>query len=295
MLPKNATASDRTAASQNKSLHYARLLRGTCHLGSESLRIAERLGSIGGPCELPATLVTTDLLIHFEASRYPGTGDTWINIGTGGTDYNATLLGGEGELPLFVNDPIKSFLFTRRPLESGEDYYSWNYMRFPRPDAISDDFTWCAWIKTTETGAGLDHFNLMFIVSTETGGVNNDFGFGLDSDGRLAYGDGSLDGSDITLRTSSAVNTGQWTFVAVTRRKSTGGVVLYVNGVANTSGTCNVGNTLSTAEYVLIASETDYPGYTFGGNIGALLGNTSVLTAEQIAQNFSAQRGAYGV
>jgi len=290
MLPKNASASDRTAASQNKTLYYYSLLNKGAY-ADESLRMALLLGEVGGPCELPATLVTTDLLIHFEASNYVG-GD-WVNIGTGGTMYNATLLG-EGGLPVRESSP-PSFAFTRYALESGGDYLSWNYMRFLRPDAISDDFTWCAWIKTTETGAGLNHYNLMFIVSTETGDVNNDFGFGLDSDGRLAYGDGSLDGSDITLRSSMAVNTGGWRFVAVTRRKSTGRVVLYVDGVADTMGTCNVGNTLSTAEYVLIASETDYPGYTFGGNIGALLGNTSVLTAEQIAQNFRAQRGAYGV
>jgi len=56
-----------------------------------------------------------------------------------------------------------------------------------------------------------------------------------------------------------------------------------------------VGNTLSTALNVLIGTETDFPGYTFGGNIGAVLGNTSVLTAAQILQNFNAQRSTYGV
>jgi len=135
----------------------------------------------------------------------------------------------------------------------------------------------------------------MYIVSTETGDLNNDFGFGIDSDGNLAYGDGSYENADITIRTTTSVNTGDWTFVTVTRSKSTGEVKLYINGILDTTGTCNVGNTLSTAEFVLIGSETDYPGYTFGGNIGAILGNTSVLSEADVLNNFNVQRATYGL
>ena len=135
----------------------------------------------------------------------------------------------------------------------------------------------------------------MFIVSTETGGLNNDFGFGIDSNGKLAYGDGSSSNADITISSTQSVNTGNWTFVAVTRNKSNGQVKLYINGILDKTATCNVGNTLSTATYVLIGSETDFPGYTFGGNIGAILGNTSVLSDADILNNFNAQRATYGL
>jgi hypothetical protein len=141
----------------------------------------------------------------------------------------------------------------------------------------------------------MNHYQLMYIVSTETGDLNNDFGFGVNSDGNLAYGDGSYTGSDITISSTQQVNTGNWTFVAVTREKSTGTVTLYINGMVDTIGTCNVGNTLSTADYVLIGSETDFPGYTFDGYIGAILGNTSVLTPSQVLNNFNVQRSIYGV
>lgn len=241
-------------------------------------------------------IVTTDLLIHFEANdtnSYPGSGTTWINIGTGGPVYNGTLLG--SPLPSFINSSIKSFQFTQNLLNTSTAYQSYNYIRFLRPDAISDDFTYCAWIKTTNVGYGLNHYNLMYIVSTETGGVNNDFGFGIDSNGKLTYGDGKTGGTDITIHSTQSVNTGNWTFVAVTRQKSTGRVVLYINGVSDTIGTCNIGNTLSTATYVLIGSGTDFTGYTFGGNIGAILGNTSVLTPTDILNNFNAQRSIYGI
>jgi hypothetical protein len=241
-------------------------------------------------------IVTADLLIHFEANdinSYSGSGTTLVNIGTGGATYNGTLLG--SPLPSFVNSSIKSFQFAKNLLNSSSAYLNYNYIRFSRPSEISDDFTYCAWIKTTEVGYGLNHYQLMYIISTETGDLNNDFGFGIDSNGKLAYGDGKTGASDITIRSTQSVNTGTWTFVAVTRKKSSGNVVLYINGAADTTGTCNIGNTLSTAQYVLIGSETDFPGYTFGGYIGAILGNTSVLSANDILNNFNAQKSIYGL
>jgi hypothetical protein len=267
---------------------------------SEKECITASTGCITAPVVISVpTIVSTDLLIHFEANNatsYSGSGTTWVNIGMGGITYNATLLGNSGlSLPTFVSGTIKSFLFTRNLLNSGTAYLSYNYMRFLRPDAISDNFTWCAWINTTDLGYGQNHYQLMYIVSTETGDLNNDFGFGIDNNGKLAYGDGKTGGSDITIRTTQSVNIGSWVFVAVTREKATGQVNLYINGLLDTTGTCNAGNTLSTATYVLIGSETDFPGYTFGGNMGAILGNTSVLTAAQILQNFTAQRGIYGI
>jgi hypothetical protein len=241
-------------------------------------------------------IITTDLLIHFEANdptSYSGSGNIWVNIGTGGTIYNAMLLGSPA--PVFENGSVKSFSLTRNLLYSPTDYQNYNYFRFLRPDAISDDFTYCAWINTTSVGYGLNHYQLMYIVSTETGDVNDDFGFGIDSNGKLTYGDGKSGGSDTAVRSIQSVNTGTWTFVAVTRNKTTGEVILYINGIVDGSGICNIGNTLSTATYVLIGSETDFPGYTFGGYIGAVLGNTSVLTPADILNNFNAQRNTYGI
>lgn len=260
------------------------------------LALHKRLYSCCSSSQTKPSIYTDGLLIHFEANdtrSYSGSGTTWTNIGTGGTTYNATLLG--SPLPSFVNSTTKSFLFTRNLLSNGTAYQTYNHMRFLRPNEISDDFTYCAWIKTTQVGYGLNHYNLMYIVSTETGDVNNDFGFGIDVNGKLSYGDGSLNGTDITIRSIQSVNTGNWTFVAVTRKKNTGEVKLYINGIQDTVGTCNVGNTLSTATYVLIGSETDFTGYTFGGNIGAILGNISVLTPEIVLNNFNAQRAIYGI
>ena len=163
-------------------------------------------------------------------------------------------------------------------------------MSLTRPPTIGDDFTFSAWIKTSNVGFSSNHYELMYIVSTETGGVNNDFGFGIDSNAKLAYGDGKLAGTDITIRTTQSVNTGNWLYVGVTRTRSTGAVVLYINGVAAVSGTCNSGNTLNAATTILIGSEVDFPGFTMGGSIGAILANTRALSAQDILNNFNEQK-----
>lgn len=312
-LNKNTTYADRIAQLANRTAYCGFLANPPIVTQEFSTTISRTLGSMEGPCEgttapavaappappAPPPIITTDLLIHFEANdplSYGGTGTTWTNIGTGGTTYNATFLGTQ-QMPIFSPGAINSFQFFQTYLGSGTDYLDYNCMRFPRPAAISDDFTWCAWINTTDVGYGFNHYNFMFIVSTETGGLNDDFGFGIDANGNLAYGDGSSapGGSDLSISSTQAVNTGTWTFVAVTREKATGQVVLYINGLRDSDGICNIGNTLSTASDVLIGAETDFPGYTFGGQLGAILGNTSVLTDAQILQNFNAQRATYGV
>jgi hypothetical protein len=293
---------------QKKSSYPNRVNHASASMKEESTNINILQGSVFTTCAevncitgtttaVVPSIVTTDLLIHFEANdtaSYPGSGTTWINIGTGGSDYNATLAGPDGGLPVYVASPIKAFQFTRHATSDPTSYLAFNYIYLKRPPTIGDDFTYCAWIKTSDVGHGQNHYELMYIVSTETANINNDFGFGIDNNGNLAYGDGKNGGSDITIRTSRAVNTGTWMFVAVTRQKSTGRVVLYINGVADTYGTCNSGNSLDVAGDMLIGSEADSIGYTMGGYIAAVLGNTSVLSETDVLNNYKAQKGNYG-
>ena len=243
-----------------------------------------------------SSIRTVDLILYFEANNirsYPGSGTTWINLGTGGSTYNATLAGSSG-LPRYIVTPVKTFEFTLYQLTTATSYLLYNYMSLTRPPTIGDDFTFCAWIKTTNVGFDKNHYQLMYIISTEIVNVVNDFGFGIDNNGKLAYGDGKLTGTDITIRTTQSVNTGNWVFVAVTRTKSTGAVVLYINGIAVISGTCNSGNTLNAATLILIGAEQDSIGNTMGGSIAAILGYTSALSPQDILNNFNVQKVNYG-
>jgi hypothetical protein len=252
------------------------------------------LSTIVTPPPPPPTIITNDLLLHFEANEltsWSGSGSVWKNIGTGGPKYNAILAG--NDLPVYLLTPIKSFQFEYNQTAYTNNYKIFNFIACKRPPGIGDDFTFCAWINTTNVGYGFNHYNLMQIVSTETGGVNNDFGFGVDAAGYLAFGNGRLAGNDITVSSSIPVNTGNWCFVAITRKKSNGQVVLYINGSPVLTSVCNMGNTLDVAGYILFGTEADHPGFTFGGSIAAILGNTSVLTPSQILQNYNVQKNNY--
>ena len=245
-------------------------------------------------------LVTNNLLINFDANDYASysgykyTNSKWLNVGTGGIIYNADI---SGNIKPAIDEgwKIKSFRFFSYALTTETDYQNHNFMRFPRPIAMSGDFTYCAWINTFKRVAnGLVEPHIMFIISEKTTNANSYFGFGIDNTDKLSYIDSSSTGNVKTLNSTQSVNTGKWNFVAVTRNQTTGQVVLYINGIADINGTCNVG-ILNTNDYLLIGSATYFPGYTFGGSIGAILGYTSILSADDILRNFESARRIYRI
>lgn len=130
-----------------------------------------------------------------------------------------------------------------------------SYVSASRP--VQNDFTISCWIKTTSAGNGLPHYETRAIVHSEASGVNNDFGFGIDSNGMLTYGDGKSGFGDMHLRTAIAINDGKWRHVAVTRVKLTGAVKLYIDGVLSISGNCNVNNTLNSSANITIGYAND--------------------------------------
>jgi len=64
--------------------------------------------------------------------------------------------------------------------------------------------------------------------------------------------------------------------------------------MADKTGTCNTG-TLNATNYMLIGSNTYFPGNTFGGSIGAILGYTSILSADDILRIFEKLRRTYRI
>ena len=245
-------------------------------------------------------LVTNNLLINFDANDYASYSGykynppKWLNVGTGGIIYNADI---SGNIKPVIDEgwKIKSFRFFSYALTTETDYQLHNFMRFPRPTAMYDDFTYCAWINTfSGIGNKLVNSDVMYIISSETTNTNSYFGVGINKNNKLSYIDSSPTGNNITLNSTQSVNNGIWTFVAVTRNKITGQVVLYINGKADKTGTCNVG-TLNATDYMVIGSVTYFPGYTFGGSIGAILGYTSILSGDDILRNFESSRRIYRI
>src|SRR6185437_3448023 len=76
-----------------------------------------------------------------------------------------------------TNDPIRStdvpsvsFTDLRSASFNGTNYFTLN-------NPVSDNFSICAWVKTTSTGGGTHHWESAPIMDGEVSGVAYDFGF----------------------------------------------------------------------------------------------------------------------
>src|SRR5262249_10353372 len=96
-------------------------------------------------------------------------------------------------------------------------------------------FTLEAWIKTrTPSLTGTRFWEGSGLLWADLNGNHDDFGVSILND-KLAFGVGNPSGTEPTILGTSSVVTGQWTHVAVTRKKSTGEIQVLVNGVVETS------------------------------------------------------------
>jgi hypothetical protein len=229
------------------------------------------------------SLRTTDLKFNYDAgnsSSYSGSGNTWTDLS--GNNTNATFQ----NTPTFISSPIKTFQWNTRGSNGT------NSTKASFSNVLGDDMTVGAWIKTSNSGNDYAHYRLLYILTGEQGGGANDWGFGINNTGKLAFGAGP---NDVTISSSTAVNTNDWTYVVATRAKSTGQIKLYINGAFNNSGTGNAGNTLNAQSNILIADGNDGPAYTFEGNIAIIEGYNTVLSADDILANFNANKGRFGI
>jgi hypothetical protein len=231
-----------------------------------------------------ANLYTTNLKIHLDASNassYSGSGGNWNDLSGQGSNFTLS-----ATAPTFINTAPKNFQLTKSG--SGGTFFSGSNSWLG-----GQDFTVSAWIKTTNVGSGTSHWTQMHVMSAESGGLANDWGFGVDGNGKISFGTGG--GSDLTYASTSLVNTGNWVMVTATRTNSTGAVRIYVNGSIQTnSGSTGNANRTLTSNATLKIGAGDDGGSTFGGNIGAVYGYNAVLTDAQVLQNYNATMATYG-
>lgn len=148
----------------------------------------------------------------------------------------------------------------------------------PRP--VQSDFTVCAWIKTTAAGNGTDHWLSMPIFESETPFYADEFGFGVDSNGKLVFGN-SDDNSFANVTSSTTVNTGEWVHACATRRRANGAMAVYVNGAVDGTGT-GVTTVLADNADALIGAGSDGGAY-WNGLIDDVRAYDVVLAEDDIA------------
>ncbi len=104
---------------------------------------------------------------------------------------------------------------------------------------VQDDFTIEFWMQTIHVHSDSNQwYSGAGVVDSECAGCGNDFGVAITGT-KVAFGTG---GPDITIKSTTDVNTGMWFHVAATRRIIDGAMVLYINGVkeAETTGTTKI-------------------------------------------------------
>jgi len=124
-----------------------------------------------------------------------------------------------------------------------------DYVRVTRQ--IGDDFTIEAWIRTTDSRNGNSFWQGAPLFHADVSGQHDDFGVTI-LGSHLAFGVGN---PDTTVVSTSAVDTGAWVHVAVTRVKTSGILSVFVDGVRENSLVAQNRNTLN-----------DAPSIDFGGN-----------------------------
>ena len=124
-----------------------------------------------------------------------------------------------------------------------------SYTRVPR--SIQDDFTIEYWVKTSQTSpTGTYWYSGKGIIDASDAATNtNDYGTSL-LNGKLAFGVGN---PSVTISSNTSINNGIWHHVAVTRKKSTGTIKIYIDGTLEKSGTANT-NSLNAVSYIQLGS-----------------------------------------
>jgi hypothetical protein len=232
-----------------------------------------------GVTPVTPTIVTNGLLLRLDAgnaSSYPGTGTVWTDLS--GNSNNGTLTNG----PTYSSNDGGSIVF------DGVN----DYVVIPRP--VQDDFTLSCWFKTTQslttyTTGAFQWWQGAGLVDGEVSGLTTDFGLSLNA-AKVSFGVGGS--SDISIQSPLTYNNNVWHHAVATRIRSSGALVIYVDGASVVSGT---GGTNSlTPPQLRIGSLQNNLNF-FSGNISNVLVYNRALTAAEVLQNFNAIKSRYGL
>jgi hypothetical protein len=171
------------------------------------------------------------------------------------------------------------------------------YVQVPR--AVSDDFTIEFWVRTNMTSpTGALWWQGAGLVDGEMPGATNDFGVVL-LNGKAAFGVGN---PDVTIQSSTTINDGNWHHIAATRQRTSGLMLLYVDGVQEASSGTTATNTASlTAPTNMrlgsIQTGTPAPGAFFTGQLDEVRLWSTVRSAANLNayRNYQVPSGTAGL
>ena len=230
----------------------------------------------------PGQIITDGLQLWLEpdlSASYPGSGTSAYDLSS--NRYTATLVNGvtysTARAPSFGFNGATNY----RYINTGQ-YLS------------SETFTLSSWFKSSITTT----YQMLFSKEQVGGSPWNYRMFLGVTDGRI-YAD-MTNGTTASLSGSTNLCNGVWHNAVFVRSVALDTLYLYVDGTLVTSITDGTTGTMSNNQNVWIGLSA-YTGasvtgsYPVNGQIGQSLIYNTALTAQQVAQNFRAMRGVYGV
>jgi glucose/arabinose dehydrogenase len=155
------------------------------------------------------------------------------------------------------------------------------------PNVATGDFTISFWMRSTQvfqvTGAVSSG---RAIASADSPGGAADFMIGGTQGGgvnRISFQTGWAGGAfpNVVLHGTSAVNTGEWVHIGITREQSTGEMKIYVNGVLEGSANGST-STLSSNPVLTIGANPSGAAFSYLGDIDQFRVHGRVLAAGEI-------------
>lgn len=153
-----------------------------------------------------------------------------------------------------------------------------SYVQIPR--CISNDFTISFWLKTTSTVSTGQWWAGRGLVDGEVAHTTNDFGVSLVG-ANVALGVGN---PDTTIKSTNAVNDGNWHHVAATRDAVSGRMLIYVDGTLQASGLGPIGTRATPPSLRIGSLQTGFTGGFFAGVIDDVQVFGRVFSATGIGQ-----------
>jgi hypothetical protein len=214
------------------------------------------------------TIIQQGLVLNLDAGNpysYAGSGTTWYDVSGGG--YNATIV----NAPTFVSDSIKYFTCS-----STQNFTISNPIS-SQPN-LSQIWTVSAWVNIdTITGA-----SARYLIS----GLNNGVAVEWYDSGTLLYLNG---GANDYYTYGSSIEGSGWVYLTFLFRNSDGYRKIYNNLIdITTSGPNNTSTPAGNSATFTIADN-------MRGKIAQIMMYDRLLTVAEIAQNYNATKGRFGL
>ena len=208
-----------------------------------------------------AQIVRNGLVLHLDAASpwsYPGTGDTW-------TDRS-----GNGRTGTLVNTPTYSSANGGTLVFDGTN----QYVNIISPAITNQAVTYAGWVYSTETTSTYKNF-----IETRTQKPM----IWWNTSGRIEF-----DANDFT---TTLVYRNQWVYVALSKPSGTSSPSYYVNGVLVGTGPNPYPVPVETPTWL----NREGGAGSWKGNCSIIQAYNRALTATEIAQNYNALKGRYGL